>query len=98
MHIYINESQLNKILLNEFNTNNKKTKHELNKLKILLLRDGKLMKNKENSRIYVVYEIQSLTEILGVRYCMCGIFNRKQKDNISGTIMLKPLDLFEEVY
>lgn len=101
MKILLNESNFSFLLLHEYiaeqnNTQYKifKQKNELAKksLENLLSTNGILMTNIENGKDYVTYELKSLQDILGKRYCICRLI----KDNdYYGQISLKPLSMFK---
>lgn len=102
MKILLTENQLSSIILNEYNIADgnashnpykKKFENAKERLKKLIDIQGKTMVSMENGDEYKVYEIVSLGQMLGTRYCICRII----KDNeTQGTVMVKPMALFKE--
>jgi hypothetical protein len=70
----------------------KKINNDTDILENLLYRDGILMKNIRNGRDYLVYELSSLANAIGKRYCLCQLL----KDGKPyGSVYTKPMHLFK---
>ena len=96
MKIILNErafsSLIDNILNETHNPLNQKIEIAIDTLKRLIARDGVVMTNIENGKDYSVYEILSLTNEIGKRYCICQLI----KDGKPyGSIYTKPLDMFK---
>lgn len=100
--IYLKEEKLNKLFdvlmleSNSGNSNNyqytKKAENAKKMLEHLLYNNGVVMINVENNKEYLVYELSSLVNIIGKRYCLCQLI----KDNEQyGSVLTKPLCLFK---
>ena len=63
-----------------------------NSLKKLLANNGVLMTNIENEKDYLVYEIASLTNEIGKRFCICQLV---KDGEARGLISIKPLEIFK---
>jgi hypothetical protein len=64
----------------------------LNVLKKLIQSDGVIMQNIENGKEYIVYEIYSLTNIIGKKIGICQLY----KDGAPyGSLYVKSMDLFK---
>lgn len=106
MKVILSEAQLGTCILNEMlseynvadgnafhNPYAKKIKNGQDALKKLIKQYGKIMINIDNGKEYCVYEIYSLAELLGIRYCLCRLI----KDNEPyGQIAVKPLIQFKD--
>jgi hypothetical protein len=99
MKIILNEKNFSYLIGNVINEN-LHSKHPL-KVKVdnamcslekLLEREGVIMTNIENGKDYVVYEIVSLENLIGKKFCNCRLL----KDGKPfGPIYTKPLALFK---
>lgn len=105
MKIIINEDKITSLLLSEIineyevsdgnafhNPYKKKFERGKKLLRRLVEREGKIMTCMENGDDYYVYEIYSLSQLLGVRYALCRIIRDKKA---SGTVLIKPLEMFK---
>lgn len=101
MRIFLSENKFSTFILNLLNEDNYRENNIYNKkielaqdsLEKLLANDGIIMQNISNGEDYVIYEIISLSNIIGKRYCLCRLLkNNKQY----GSIYIKPLALFKE--
>lgn len=98
MKILINEQKFSCLLTNMINeqdtTNPYRQKIERDKesLEKLLQVNGIVMINIQNSKEYVVYELQSLNNVLGKRYCICRLIKDGEQ---YGQISTKPLSMFK---
>jgi hypothetical protein len=61
-------------------------------LEKLLEREGVIMTNIENGKDYIVYEIVSLENLIGKKFCNCRLL---KDGNPFGPIYTKPLALFK---
>lgn len=61
-------------------------------LKKLLSSQGKTMVNIQNGKEYLTYEIYSLANTIGKRYCICRLIKDGEP---YGTLFTKPLSLFK---
>lgn len=69
-----------------------KVDNAMQSLEKLLERDGVIMTNIENGKDYIVYEIVSLENLIGKKFCNCRLL----KDGKPfGPIYTKPLALFK---
>lgn len=105
MKIIVNEEKVINLLLNEMvneyetsdgnafhNPYKKKFDNCKKMLQKLVERNGKIMTSIENGNDYFVYELYSLSQLLGVRYVLCRII----KDNkANGAVLVKPLAMFK---
>lgn len=107
MKVFVNEEKFASILLNEMineyeisdgnafhNPYKKKLQRGKNLLKNLVEQYGKIMTSIENNKDYCVYEIYSLSQSLGVRYCLCRIIDEETKKP-KGAVLVKPLETFK---
>lgn len=79
----------------EHNPYAKQIKKANDDLKKLVTNYGGIMVNINNGKYYYVYEVMSLSDVLGKRYCLCLLI----KDNAPyGQIAVKPLNLFKPAY
>ena len=70
----------------------KKIKMAKDSLEKLLSTSGQVMINIENGKEYLTYELFSLADAIGKRYCLCQLL----KDNEQyGSISTKPMELFK---
>lgn len=104
MKIFINESKFSLLLtemMNEHNIFNgndvgnpyrKKVKSAKESLEKLLKINGKVMLNVENGKEYLTYEIYSLANAIGKRYCICQLLKDGEQ---YGAISTKPMALFK---
>ena len=61
-------------------------------LKHLLVNDGIIMQNIQNGKEYIVYELQSLTNVIGKRFVVCQLYKDGEP---YGSLYVKPMDLFK---
>ena len=74
------------------NPQKKKIDAAVDSLKKLLDVEGKVMINIENGKEYLTYEIYSLANTIGKRYCICRLI----KDGKAyGTLYTRPLTMFK---
>ena len=66
---------------------------DLESLKNLIKRDGVLMTNIKNGKTYCVYEITSIANVIGKRFCIIQLM---KDGELYGPISVKPLSLFKE--
>lgn len=105
MKIFLNENKFASLLnefINEYNIYDgnadknpyaKKIKLAKLSLEKLLYTNGVIMTNIENGKDYLVYELFSLANVIGKRYCLCQLI----KDNEQyGQIATKPLAMFKQ--
>lgn len=79
----------------DHNPYNKRIKTDRDVLKNLIKTEGQLMQNISNGKQYMVYEITALANIIGKRFGIC----QQMKDNeITGTILIKPMISFKPIY
>jgi hypothetical protein len=79
----------------EHNPYAKKLEYSMEKLENLISREGYQMVNIENGKDYLVYELTSLANTVGSRFCL----SRLIKDGKPyGSIYTKPLCLFRPKY
>lgn len=71
----------------------KKIKSAKESLEKLLKYDGKIMVNIDNGKEYLTYEIVSLANAIGKRYCLCQLLKDGEQ---YGAISTKPLELFKD--
>ena len=103
MKIIVNEDKISTLmtrLLIEYNISDgnadknpytKKINASMDALERLLSQEGILAINIENGKEYLVYEIHSLAQTIGKRYCLCRLI----KDNQAyGAIYTKPMAMF----
>ena len=70
----------------------KKIENDMESLENLLSRDGIIMVNIRNGRDYLTYELISLTNAIGKKYCLCQLL----KDGKPyGSVYTKPMHLFK---
>lgn len=97
MKIFLNEQKFSCFLtnmINEQNTTNpysQKIEKDKESLEKLLNNNGIVMNNIQNGKDYVVYELQSLNNVLGKRYCICRLIKDGEQ---YGQISTKPLSMF----
>lgn len=107
MKVFVNEEKFASILLSEMineyeisdgnafhNPYRKKLQRGKDLLKKLVEQYGKIMTSIENGRDYCVYEIYSLSQSLGVRYCICRLIDNETYEP-KGTVLVKPLETFK---
>ena len=71
----------------------KKWKNERETLKRFILQNGTLMTSKENGKTYKVYFDQSLSNLIGINYCICLQYD--QYTMVTGnTVYVRALDKF----
>lgn len=100
MKIILNEQKFSSLLDTILNESSLKKGHPLfrkiemakNSLKKLLANNGVLMTNIENEKDYLVYEIASLTNEIGKRFCICQLV---KDGDARGLISIKPLEIFK---
>ena len=98
MNIIIKESKLNILLTELFNNNlsnqvvNQKVERNSQLLGNFLKQYGLLMTNIENGKDYLVYELNTLTNMIGKRY---GMFQLMKDGEPYQSIYVKPLDLYK---
>lgn len=61
-------------------------------LEKLLSTDGTLMINIENGKEYLTYELFSLADAIGKRYCLCQLLKDGEQ---YGSVSTKPMELFK---
>lgn len=76
----------------ERNPYEKKIENGVSSLEKLLAREGTPMINIRNGREYLTYEIYSLANAIGKRYCLCQLIKDGEP---YGSIFTKPMDLFK---
>ena len=76
----------------DYNPYTKKINSAIDTLEKLINSDGVIMSNLENGKDYIVYEIYSLSKIIGKRYCLCRLI---KDDEPYGAIYTKPLGVFK---
>lgn len=97
MNIIIKESKLNILLTELFNNNlsnqvvNQKVERDSQLLCNFLKQYGLLMTNIENGKDYLVYELNTLTNMIGKRYGMVQLMKDGEPYQ---SIYIKPLDLY----
>lgn len=104
MKIILNENKFG-VLLNEMfseynaydgnaynNPYTKKINDAKKSLETLLFNSGIVMVNIQNGKEYLIYELKSLVNAIGKRYCLCQLIKDGEQ---YGTIATKPLDLFK---
>jgi hypothetical protein len=70
----------------------KRIESDMQSLENLIHRDGIVMINIRNGRDYLVYELLSLANAIGKRYCLCQLL----KDGKPyGSVYTKPMHLFK---
>ena len=74
------------------NPYSKSVEKDINSLENLIKNDGIIMVNIENGKEYIVYELYSLANIIGKRYCLCQLVKDYKP---YGAIYTKPLKLFK---
>lgn len=79
----------------EHNPYAKRWKSERQALKDFLLNYGKIMTSKENGKEYKVYYDKTLSELIGINYCICVQWDRVEMKPES-TIYVRALDKFTE--
>jgi hypothetical protein len=98
MNIIIKESKLNILLTELFNNNlsnqviNQKVERNSQLLGNFLKQYGLLMTNIENGKDYLVYELNTLTNMIGKRYGMVQLMKDGEPYQ---SIYIKPLDLYK---
>lgn len=98
MNIIIKESKLNILLTELFNNNlsnqvvNQKVERNSQLLGNFLKQYGLLMTNIENGKDYLVYELNTLTNMIGKRYGMVQLMKDGEPYQ---SIYVKPLDLYK---
>lgn len=104
MKIFINEDKFSLLLteiINEYNVNDgnatanpykQKVQSAKETLEKLLKINGKLMTNIDNGKDYLTYELYSLANAIGKRYCLCQLLKDGEQ---YGVISTKPLALFK---
>lgn len=82
--------------INDGNADNnpyaKKINAAKDSLEKLLSIDGVVMINIENGKEYLTYELLSLANAIGKRYCLCQLLKDGEQ---YGTISTKPMELFK---
>ncbi|MBR6516119.1 MAG: hypothetical protein IKT40_04615 [Bacilli bacterium] len=102
MKILLNEEKFSALLnefINEYSVNTepnssytKKIETDKNSLEKLLKIDGSVMTNIKNGKDYIVYELYSLANVLGKRYCICQLLKDGEQ---YGQVATKPLSMFK---
>lgn len=102
--IFLNENKLVNLLtemmfeydINDGNADNnpyaKKIDAAKNTLENLLSLDGTIMINIENGKEYLTYELLSLADVVGKRYCLCQLLKDGEQ---YGSVSTKPMELFK---
>jgi hypothetical protein len=72
----------------------KKLNTSMEALENLISREGYQMVNIENGKNYLVYEIVSMANIIGVRYCLSRLIKNGEP---YGSIYVKPLSLYRPI-
>ena len=99
MKIILNEKKFSSLVINGLfesfyvNPVTKKIDGDLESLKKLIQRDGVLMTNIKNGKTYCVYEITSIANVIGKRFCIIQLM---KDGELYGPISVKPLSLFKE--
>jgi len=105
VRVILTETQLcniiGKSMLSEYNVSDGNANHNPYKKKFdrgrdllqnLLETQGRVMTNIENAKDYYVFEVYALSQLLGLRYCLCRAI---KEGEAVGTVMLKPLSMFK---
>lgn len=96
MKIILNEEKFSSLILcGLFETVNplkQKVSIDIASLKKLIATDGVLMVNLENGKEYVVYEISSIANVIGKRFCVAQLV---KDGELYGSLIVKPLSLFK---
>lgn len=105
MKIILSENKLQgllrEMLLNEYNSFDgnayrnpyaKNIQIAKDSLENLLVNDGTIMVDIENGKEYITYELYSLAEVLGKRYCVCKLLKDGEP---YGAISIRPLQMFK---
>ena len=108
--IILSENRLSALLvneaLNEYNISDgnadhnpyqKKIKSAQDTLRKFLAREGELMADITNGRIYTVYELVSLFNTIGVRYGLCRLIDEDDNEPY-GSIQIRPMAKFKKLY
>lgn len=104
MTIRLNESQFNKLLLTELGGQNIPTSYNgysnrietaQETLENFLYNNGVKMINIENQNEYLVFELESLTGLIGRRY---GLVQLVKDNQPYDTIYIKPIELYRRKY
>ena len=99
MKIILNEKKFSSLVINRLfesfyvNPITKRIDGDLESLKNLIKRDGVLMTNIKNGKTYCVYEITSIANVIGKRFCIIQLM---KDGELYGPISVKPLSLFKE--
>lgn len=104
MKIFLTEDKLSLLLTNmmlEYNIHDGNANHNPYAKKIeqsdkalenLLRREGQVLLNIENGKEYLCYEITSLANTIGKRYCVCRLIKNNEP---YGAIYTKPMAQFK---
>lgn len=63
----------------------------LKRLLSFLRNNGRIMTNIDNGKDYIIYEISSFANLMGVRFVICQLV---REDGPYGSIYVKPFELF----
>lgn len=82
--------------INDGNADNNPYARKINaakdSLENLLSIDGTVMINIENGKEYLTYELLSLADVIGKRYCLCQLLKDGEQ---YGSVSTKPMELFK---
>lgn len=101
MKIKLNESQFDKLILTELggtmvsNSYNNRIETAQETLETFLYNNGVMMTNMENQNEYLVFELESLTGLIGRRY---GLVQLVKDGQPYDTIYIKPIELYRRKY
>lgn len=101
MKIKLNESQFDKLMLTELggtmvsNSYNNRIETAQETLETFLYNNGVMMTNMENQNEYLVFELESLTGLIGRRY---GLVQLVKDGQPYDTIYIKPIELYRRKY
>lgn len=76
----------------EHNPYTKKIDNGIKRLMSFLRNNGRLMTNIDNGKDYIVYEITSFANLMGVRFAICQLV---RDDGPYGSVYVKPYQLFK---
>lgn len=103
MKIFLTEEKLSLLLTrlmleqnlqetNNYNPYARKIEQSNKALEDLLAREGRVLLNIENGKEYLTYEITSLANTIGKRYCVCRLIRNNEP---YGAIYTKPMTQFK---
>lgn len=62
----------------------------------LLRNYGKIMICNENDKLYKVYRLKTLSNLLGIEYVICRLVEQDETDKEYGSTYIKPFELFRD--